>query len=919
MSYPRIYSLSTVGILRHYNQDYLIHETRTDFTGSNGIGKSMIADLLQIVFIPDSKLIKFGTEGINDQRCLSNLPHEASEAYIFLNIELNPDRFITLGTCISQNKRKPPVSFLVLNDADPYKKQQDLSYSGDCIPLHTHFIDDGRIIGSKDLAKHFRDNYGLYLTTYATREKKHEFFSFLYNKEILPINLSIEDNFKAFAKVIQSFSRAKALDVNDSKSLKDFLLEDEAAYDKSFTQHKEDLQRLLQDYKRLDDDINALEQKQLALKDLKELEQIFKYTHKTFFTLDYQLSVQAMNAAKEVCVEAKQELDETRQNIKRLEDRLPRFERLLTACGTQIANYKKALDILVDYGSENKELQRIQSEVSELIAAGAPKIDQSTRISQEGIVVNVAQLEHREILVKLAEFKTIYQRYGSFTAIESQYNQQYEIVEEQKQSLQSDIQQLQKWVDMLSSDKGLLAKVMERREDLSEKQESALFHLLDVHWQKPDKAKEGARFTEDLEVLNINNIEIDEKNGGFWLKLGHLKEFLPKRQERLLGNSETFDEVLNNRSESFKAKLEKAKVDLNELTMFQRGEVSVVSFLQLDQDLRDATSFRHVRESAIVVQNLEIRLNSMRSQEQVTLGKLQELAKQIPFTVKAEDIDKQLLDKQKNLDAKERRKQNIYGAKERESTKLDTLLNSDQPRQAKQLESDEDAYLKAELTYHEKENDRLKLDFQIDFDECKKITDKDLGKLEVTFDDAKTKYCDRYRDISAQFQESSSGQDPEIKEQIEDKRYEFLMLEHILLGSKIKYADSLPSVLRESNRQREDIIKSIHSSMLKIFSDTKEKFDSHHRVVRGLNNFFRGKKISGKYTFQINFTKRNDIDIDWINSLNTRLLNVHQLGGLPIGESVDNFVEDFLSKSPAINETLMFKNYLTLKHTLTSV
>ena len=129
MSYPRIYSLSTVGILRHYNQDYLIHETRTDFTGSNGIGKSMIADLLQIVFIPDSKLIKFGTEGINDQRCLSNLPHEASEAYIFLNIELNPDRFITLGTCISQNKRKPPVSFLVLNDADPYKKQQDLSYA----------------------------------------------------------------------------------------------------------------------------------------------------------------------------------------------------------------------------------------------------------------------------------------------------------------------------------------------------------------------------------------------------------------------------------------------------------------------------------------------------------------------------------------------------------------------------------------------------------------------------------------------------------------------------------------------------------------------------------------------------------------------------------------------------------------------
>lgn len=51
--YPRIYSISTVGIVMHYNQDYLLHPVRTDFTGRNGIGKSLIADLLQIIFIAD--------------------------------------------------------------------------------------------------------------------------------------------------------------------------------------------------------------------------------------------------------------------------------------------------------------------------------------------------------------------------------------------------------------------------------------------------------------------------------------------------------------------------------------------------------------------------------------------------------------------------------------------------------------------------------------------------------------------------------------------------------------------------------------------------------------------------------------------------------------------------------------------------
>lgn len=48
-NFPRIYSLSTVGIRNHYNSDYRFHPFRTDFVGDSGVGKSIIADVLQLI------------------------------------------------------------------------------------------------------------------------------------------------------------------------------------------------------------------------------------------------------------------------------------------------------------------------------------------------------------------------------------------------------------------------------------------------------------------------------------------------------------------------------------------------------------------------------------------------------------------------------------------------------------------------------------------------------------------------------------------------------------------------------------------------------------------------------------------------------------------------------------------------------
>ena len=49
--YPRIFSLSTIGLIHHYNVDYIFHPFRTDFSGESGIGKTTVANLLQLIFV----------------------------------------------------------------------------------------------------------------------------------------------------------------------------------------------------------------------------------------------------------------------------------------------------------------------------------------------------------------------------------------------------------------------------------------------------------------------------------------------------------------------------------------------------------------------------------------------------------------------------------------------------------------------------------------------------------------------------------------------------------------------------------------------------------------------------------------------------------------------------------------------------
>src|SRR5688500_8838026 len=98
--FPCIYSLSTLGIRHHQHFDYLFHAFRTDFVGESASGKSMIADMLQLIIVGSEKF-NSPTESFEerdpDGMVLKTGGKGTEIGYAFVNIETGPDQFLIVG------------------------------------------------------------------------------------------------------------------------------------------------------------------------------------------------------------------------------------------------------------------------------------------------------------------------------------------------------------------------------------------------------------------------------------------------------------------------------------------------------------------------------------------------------------------------------------------------------------------------------------------------------------------------------------------------------------------------------------------------------------------------------------------------------------------------------------------------------
>lgn len=223
--YPRIARLSSVGLRQHQGFDYEFHPFRTDFVGESGCGKSMIADLLQLIFVGSEQFASateaLGGKRLPDGMVLRNNDKRGTEiGYAFLSIEVAAEQYIVLGTYI-ESAAVTTTAFVIQGAYD----EEEMSP----LPKKLSFQDllkDDRILPLDEL-KRFLHDKELYFQSWF---HKKGYYKFLYKHKLLSIDLSVGNKIvKDYAQIIQSFSRGKSLDTQKGEALKQFLFGDEKA------------------------------------------------------------------------------------------------------------------------------------------------------------------------------------------------------------------------------------------------------------------------------------------------------------------------------------------------------------------------------------------------------------------------------------------------------------------------------------------------------------------------------------------------------------------------------------------------------------------------------------------------------------------------------------------------------------------
>ena len=237
--YPRIFSISTVGIRNHNNCDFLIHPIRTDFTGDGGTGKSLIgADLPQLILTAGNSY-KSATK--------SDKPREYNElplsniGYAFLNIEKEHNKFLVIGVMIKKSP-KALYPFIIsseigLSASDDAKTSKIKLF--DKIVRFKDFIVNNEIPTIENAKKHL-EKQGLFLKDFYHKSK--DYHKILFDNKILHLDISTDDKLqKQYANTLQALSRGDSIETKGMK-FKKFLFQYEDDIAKKFSDQSKEIE-----------------------------------------------------------------------------------------------------------------------------------------------------------------------------------------------------------------------------------------------------------------------------------------------------------------------------------------------------------------------------------------------------------------------------------------------------------------------------------------------------------------------------------------------------------------------------------------------------------------------------------------------------------------------------------------------------
>lgn len=919
MSYPRIYSLSTVGILKHYIHDYLFHPTRTDFVGANGVGKSIIADLLQMIFVYDKDLIKFGTDGVKkEERQINTLPYKTKCAYCFLNIEVNAGKFITIGIQINNQKGKRIIPFVITKQADIGLKINELALEKEEIIFAKNLLKEKEagekeIVDIQGLATFLYEKYRLRLNFFSNNESVSTYYKFLYDKNILPLNLSQDKNLKAFAKVIQSFSKAKTLNLSSSqasRNLKEFLFE-EADEDilTNFQKEQSELEKILREYESLNKDIQNLSNKQKRLINLRELEQSHKVKFKSFKEaelhntyIELKQLQQRESEGKTLMANQDTEFNELKTAVRNL----PAEEETIKQ------SYEEAdanFNMFNRYQDLSNSIEKLVEDINELKMFIRPEIDDSWANKIQRI--DILSRNNEEIKKEINFSKPYLEKYKTLGKIIQTRKEQLGILDELKSLLKNDKAIKEKLLALLqdNDESGLLYWYIKNLPSLDNEQLQTVLYYATKPISEISNPNNSSQYINTDEL--IENFEANPSKNGIWLKLGALHQFIQFNPDaKLLGDKANLEQSVQQLIQKLNIEISFINTKLEALENIVDGKPYDVSLFDYFFDVSIAvfSNIEKLKNAVACILQIDEKISQLQSQKR----REEEELLQIKNKFKVEYDEPEVVKKELFKIRKERsdKKDKFYeekGAKQSKFKALESKIKGDKQGLLiifSNLTKKQTEFTTLNNAYYQKFQENI-TDFS--------LIAENTEELEQTYNELWEEYKTAFIGISNSFEETSDEKNPSVQLTIKDQSFSFRVLEEALLGNKIRSTDDITTALDEANQTRTTIANGIRDNMIKIFSKTTERYEKYDDQVKRINAFFVDRKISNKFYFKLEFDGNKEIKIDYIKQIAYEVRNTATKGELQFGLPIVDFIEDFFRKQAKIKNKVPIDKLLNPK------
>jgi len=528
-NYPRLHSLSTLGLIHHQECDYIFHPSRTDFMGDSASGKSIIADLLQLIFV-GSTVFKSSTSTIKEPRDPDGLvlktPGKGTDiAYAFINIEMADEQFITIGAYFeSVNKYTKPF---IIQSSIEIENDTLMPMS---IPLQVSDLKNGDDVYALDELPDIMDSRDLVFSKW---DKFSTYHRILYNNGILPLDLTAsEKTLKDYAQIIQSFSRGKDLRINDSYSLLNFLFGQGKSKELNikYDDIVKELKTTVFSYGQNLETIKLLDRKFQRVSKLKDLLEI-KRDKKKDYLLDELSYLQCEHG---------QLLEDVTTKIVRFKTTFNNLKQLITVAKMDIGHAKANKSSITENVKRVLDFYNLAKQENDILTA-AQGLLEKLKIKEnelEKVYLDYKNKKDKYTVFNSLESRLLTQELEPFFQ-KSEWMKGFKIGNEhyinRKPQIQPRIEQLNRMSEYtdLGNPESLANWAVSLGRPLTRVEESLVLHFQSLARKRPDNPTQEARYLPVPEKL-FENKKIEENTDGFWINLDGIWEYVDYVTEQKL-------------------------------------------------------------------------------------------------------------------------------------------------------------------------------------------------------------------------------------------------------------------------------------------------------------------------------------------------------------------------------------------------